>query len=63
MSAIEINQNEMPTKSSGFSTADDAAADVLHNANTAPEVATPVALDQICFVITRISPKLSFYKM
>jgi hypothetical protein len=63
MSAIEISQNEIPTKSSGLSTADDAAADVLHNANTAPEVAAAAALDPRCLVITRISPKLLFYRM
>jgi hypothetical protein len=58
MSAIDINQNEIPTKSSGLSTADDAAADALHNVNIAPEVATRVALDQLCLLITDISLQL-----
>ena len=59
INAIEINQNEMPTKSSGLRV-EDAAADalVLNSASAAPDVAIAVALDQIRLVIMRVSLKM-----
>ena len=61
ISAIEINQNDMPTKSSDLSIPDDdaaAAVFVLNKANINPELATAVALEPKLLIITRTSFKV-----